>query len=231
MKASPFQRLKALALVAGLFLCLLLPVQARDDSFYLAVYASADMPNGPWLPYGPNMYHISRGWYDFPAFLRVAKSQAGNKPLVIDIECHGLDYLDVLTMPDVKKEPYWDECSMGAFVNMIEASIPSEDLTVIVEACYSGYVFQTTLNHNNLRKYGVIMEDCDHLPTFPIYGIGEITPGISNLVFRQWYGKFGDKCIDLRTLINKPVRPRDLKHSSKETKHVEDLWDESRNHY
>lgn len=201
--------------ILSLFLCLFFLsafIPADAESPYLAVFANPGTKECiEWGKFKPDLFVTSGDWEDLDNFLKLAKRNAGNRPLVIDIECHGSPVSGCLYLQYSSfGESISDGCSMGYLVKHIDSYFHNKkNLTVCLEACYSAVVASRTLvNKMYLESDEFHVDSFNAIPTFPIYGIGQ-TANYNNLIYMQFKYGVHYSFHDLREymLIKEEVKP------------------------
>lgn len=205
---------KLLALVTS-FILSTAPVQVEDKE-YVAVFGSKrlstfEQPLGVkhnlWDEYYPTDYILySEEFEDLDVFLATVRRNAGNRPIVIDIECHG-DPMDGLLHLESHEDGSDDAASMGYLVKKIDHYLGDKDVTVTLEACFSRFIMESSLDpaievETPLFHIAKFNKPID----FPIYGIGLI-PNYNNFIYAQYEAGIDFRIEDLRRYRHKPVEP------------------------
>lgn len=200
-------------LVGLLALCLLLGrgVGADNEKSYLAVFCNPDFEK-EWSFIHPDYLCTAFNWAQLDDFLQSTKRNAHGRPIEIDFDCHGAPGGLYLKYPSQYHGDHYEThlASMGYICNHIDKYFNSKKITVIIEACYSGRVYQETIRNNagvtdvpdSLTE--ITTERCieDHLgiPQYPIYGVGLNIPGIDNFVYLEYITKIRPYFMDLREI-------------------------------
>ena len=190
--------------VWGLLLCLFLfflPAYAEPEPF-LAVYSSPDFDETDWHKYHPNIHYKNPSWRAFDEFLAQVAKEAGDRPITLDIQCHGdaenTGYF--LKFGERNGHPVYKECTAGYLFNHIEKYLGKKKLTVCCEACYGAGVYKKTIRGNKPASVASdrLVENCDHVPPFPIFGMIETISSYNNFIFLQYYHHIRAVFVDYR---------------------------------
>lgn len=188
-------------ILLAFFLFLLLsisPAEAKER--FLAVFCNPGW-EGAWTKHDPDLVYTPTTWAEFDVFLDILdKSAAPDQEIDIDLAIHGKDYLYIQTKTSLSK------ASMGFVVNHIESKFKKGRVRCFCEACYSPYVYITTIRNNNLNVKSSVdkMENANHVPSFPIYGLENNTTGFVGLIYLQNKYKVFYSFQDLRLLELEP---------------------------
>ena len=184
-----------LALLASLLF--LLPAGAQSKEPFLSVYANPQ-PGYEiyWEQEKEGFVFIADTWDSFPDYLKMTKSLAQGRKVILNISVHGgengllyLSYPLYVQLPwgEVAQLNITKECSMGYIVNEINKVFsPGEIQELDLEACFAGYVYTKSIRNNKELKHegGNVIEDCKIYPQFPIYGVPQ-TFGLGNILHLQ----------------------------------------------
>jgi hypothetical protein len=122
------------------FLLLVTPMGAAEgEKPYLAVFCNPGMSH-EWFKFHPDNLVVAFNWDGFDCFLKRTKEEAGERPIEIDIDCHGSDRA-VIQYKTVQGLVTY-EASMGFICNHIE-NIVGPNCIVLCEFCYPGYVYKS----------------------------------------------------------------------------------------
>jgi len=201
-----------------LFLSLLLSVLLflpawgfREQKPYLAVFCNPGYEIF-WPSLNVDCLYLAMDWEHFDDFLRKVKKEAGGRPIELDIECHG-DKALLLQYPDARTgEMVTKSTTMGYVINHIERYLGRERVTLIMECCYAGSVYKTTIRQN---KEG---ENCNHIPQFPVYGNSFNHMNLNNLVYIQYKTRCHRYFEDLRAFELK-AGPKDMDRNENSEDH------------
>jgi len=170
-----------------------LPGYTRETKPYLAVFCNPGAEE-VWYGFNPDLIVIAKDWGEFDKFLLTARKEAHGRPIEMDITVHGDEHL-MLVYDDIRtRQQVVKSTTMGFIVNHIERILSKQDVTLILEACYSGHVYKSTIRGNDLG----MGENCNHVPKFPIYGGSYNHPNINNLIYIQYKTKIHRFFEDLR---------------------------------
>lgn len=150
---------------------------------FLAVWCTPGF-EAAWPSYSPDYLYVAHEWEKFDDFLKDVRRKAGNRPIDLDIEAHGLqylslDYLDWATGKMVSKQ-----ATMGYVLNHIEKHLKGKKFTLYIESCYGGNVYKGTIR-NNVKVPGVMVEDHPKVPTYPVWGGTFEHINVANMVYIQ----------------------------------------------
>lgn len=164
-------------------------------------------------------------WSDLDDHLAKIKALAGNRPIILEMQVHGDDYLII---DESVKLPGGEihlarKASMGFLVNHIEKNLPIDRLTVIMDTCFAPSVYKNTIRNNNYQ-FGTFTENCYHVPTFPIYGINQNIISWNNVVFLQYLFGVPANFTDLRKYEQAPTGTKNTNSNSKECKTLLTIW-------
>jgi len=185
--------LLSLALVVGL-------CSPTDAKNVIAVFADPGLARG-WTEQDKSyvdVFYVAQKWDNFDSFLKM--TQAIVKPgdgLIIELNVHGGQdclYLDYYMS---KKFKYSSRASEGFIVNHIEkVFLKQEKLIILQDSCFAGNVYKDSIRNCPKELPGderIIsmrqddrIEDCDHIPFFPIFGSGSGTYTWSHMIFKQF---------------------------------------------
>jgi hypothetical protein len=179
-------------ILVALCLALVQPVYSKSSDEYLAVFSTRDfnVVADDWDQYEPNVYKSTTRWDEFEPFLKQVREETkkGQKVL-LDLQTHGSEKFAICKRQGGSIDPRdWDERTAGWVFGKIDKYLGDRDLTVLMEACFGGYVYNTTIHQDGY----------DHIPTYPIYGNIDTCRGWNNCVFLQYYHHFKVTMVDLR---------------------------------
>lgn len=165
-------------------------------------------------------------WSDLDKHLQKIKELAGDRTILLEMQVHGDDYLVIdesKIFPKVGTIYLARNASMGYLVNHIEKYLDSNKLVVIMDTCFAPSVYKNTIR-NNKYEFGSFIEDCYHVPRFPIYGIDENIISWNNVVFLQYYMDTPAKMVDLRKYEYADTGPKDKNSKSKDCVDLYNIW-------
>jgi hypothetical protein len=177
-----------LALVSQLFFALL-PSAAQGKTFLAVFNNPGEDFQQEWVGKPVNYLQIGYSWRDLDSFLsEVAQRADASDNVVIDIDCHGSDGGLWLQYEDPTKNKWISRgCSVGYVVNEIDKYLSDKNVTLLLEACYSGRAYRKTIRKNEpWFRGGYIPADHIGVPRFPIYGIGSSTVNFGNYIYLQY---------------------------------------------
>lgn len=207
---------KFLSFLAVLLLFIGYPC-AADTKPYIAVFCNPGF-EWEWKKEKIDLLFTAESWDEFDTFLKAVKRFAGNRPIILDLDCHGYDFLALNYLK--KHQEILEEASEGFLVNHIEKYLDTSNLIVFEEACYSGVVYKNSIRNNDQLIKDVEpqkTENCEHIPKFPIIGIGAASPNRGNLVYLQWKTHQFVFWQDLRIYEIQEVGPKDTSANSYKT--------------
>lgn len=195
---------------------------------HLVVFCNPGFVN-EWERLSPDFLLVPKDWRDLDTFLKVVKDQ-GWDHIDIDIDCHGNDYLWLI---DEDGNEYI--ASMGFIVNHIEKYLVGKDIKVFCEACFAGKVYKTSIRGNKIERFPVIreflkrergnkIEDCNHIPKFPIYGIRSNTTNIGNSIYLQYRSDCNLYMEDLRDFEKKKLLGEGLIQKDYDELTLDQIW-------
>lgn len=152
---------------------------------FVAVFCSQEF-EWVWVEkHQPDKLEVAdEGWSEFEKFCKDVKKEANGRPIVIDLMVHGNDSGLAVTVP-----PFAQVTSMGYVVNTIEKNVGTKNITVLLEACFSGSAYYYTIRNQDRAKP---LLNHAGVPAFPIYGVGSGFSNYGNTVYLQWlYGSQG----------------------------------------
>lgn len=207
-----------------LSLLLLIPSVGAIDTNreFIAVFCN-DTLEKPWYKQNPDLLYLAKSWSNLDDFLLLVREQAKNRPILIDIDCHGEDG-GLYIQYDLDKDEFFTErASVGFVLNRIESYIRKDKLTVLFEACYAGRAYKNTLKNNKfITLYGDNYRG--DRPSYPVYGIGSSYKNISNFIFLQYKYKVRPYFVDLRRYQLESLGAKDTNKDSKDHTLITYLW-------
>lgn len=162
---------------------------------FVAVFVTPEFEmlwHSEWSPamahHEPNkIFAAKHGWTDFDKFCKDTVKEAKGRPIVLDLDVHGEDHGLAVKLGKPDEAHTWSITTVGYVMHTIEEDIGSDNLTVLLEACYSGNAYYYTI-----RGSSNPVLNCEDIPPFPVYGVGS---GFSNwgaTVYLQYvYGSEG----------------------------------------
>lgn len=194
-----------------LVFCVSLPLVSESTEVkqpFLAVFAQPGVRNlNDWNKFHPDLFVTAESWDQFDGFCKEVKRKAGNRPILLDIECHGSPASGMLVIEyEAFKRTFDDVASLGFVVNRINKNLKGSNLTVLLEACNSAVVVQRTLKTNKMlvSSETLHVENSTDPIKFPIYGIGRPS-NYNNLIFLQYHYGVRVRFVDLREYIDKEL--------------------------
>lgn len=152
------------------------PVSSGEQTF-IAGYCNpgANKLTG-WKEVKPNFIRTATDWEPFEAFLLEVKKKAGNRPIILDIDCHGdpLTGMAALQVMAYGNIDCTDEASIGYILNTIEKVFGKhpKHLQVTLELCHAQYCYNKSLKmKSTLETEDFHIQPYDHVPSYPVYGI------------------------------------------------------------
>lgn len=219
--------MKKILVSIALSLCLLVPAFSNNTTIvsnepYVAVFASSDFPKSDWdEPYTPDKILYAKDWCELELFLMSVKNHASGRPILLDLQVHGLERL---ALKDEKLKEGYSEADFGYVVEEISKILGEDNIIVICEACFSGYVYKNTIRDNPDRKGSHTHSgDFNRIPAFPIYGVGDRIESVNNIQYMQYYHKVFYRFMDLREYEWEPLGLRDFTGDSQEFRVLREL--------
>lgn len=181
-------------------------VGLASDRTYLIVVDNVCQDKNNWVDdYKPSYYAKVFYWTELDAVLEKAAKRAEDRPIVLDMGCHGIrDGYLCLSGPNDEGATL---ASVGYFLNRVEDKLRGKNLKCItLDACFSRICFEKSYTvkreYQNLTCY--IESYHGTYPAYPIYGIGK-SSSYNNLVFMQYIKNRRIFFEDLRNYIGHPV--------------------------
>lgn len=197
MLTCGYAAMKNLAIVIALVISIVTPVQAGVVTKpYVAIICSEDLRSN-WFSVGHfKCDYISTlyEWDNLDDQLRIIEKKAGTRPIYLDMFVHGYDALAVRSY--VKKTR--DIASMGYAVNHIARVFNGHPFVLTFESCYAGKTYHDSIRGARITDFGANVEDCELMPTFPIYGAGPNFSTIGPIMYLQYTRGFRRWWQDLR---------------------------------
>lgn len=183
-----------------------------------------------WVHLKPDYIQVAYDWDNFDSFLDDVAKKAGNRPIDLDIDVHGLEHL-TLQYVDYRTEQWVSKrATFGYLINHIEKHLRGRNVTLLVESCYGGHVYKHTIR-NNKPEPGVKVEDCNHVPSFPVYGGTYGHMGMGNLVYLQYVSGFRYAFNDLRRWEKDPCESIDSDEESPFHQELVQVWNFFKKYY
>lgn len=182
-----------LAFFLSILLLTISPAQSEEKQPFLAVFAvCGDMDahriiHYDWDRFKPDLLVESNRWTTLAGFIQAIKKQAKDRPVVIDIDCHGSTYGYLATSKSAE-----DECDIGYLLNKIE-TLPNKKV-VCLEACYASICYSKGMASQRDEEYKSFHFESykGAGPDYPIYGElvgGKSIINFNNLTYLQY--RFG----------------------------------------
>jgi hypothetical protein len=188
------------------------------SSKFLAVIANpGSMKLSGWRRIRPDFVRSIDDWQTLEPILQEVRRQAGNREVILDIDCHGSPDSGLMALSyKAYNKDFSNFASVGYVVNKIyKAFGRSSKLTVLLEICHPQFCYNRTLK----TKIDLDSEDC-HVQSFikdvpwPIYGISnphkdhtKSPANWNNSVLMSVATNHTQYIQDLRKDYGKPVRP------------------------
>lgn len=189
---------------------------SADQDKYLAVFCTTASDKETtetcihdWDRFDPDKLVLAKEWSQLEPFLDLVAKEAGNKPIILDIECHGNDSSGLLST-DIDGS---DIASLGWLLKKIDSKLHGKDLTMVLEACYPSQCMERSLKVlRHLEYKNIHLDSFDDPITFPIYSnLGNVN--YNNLVYLQYHFNVRLYFQDLRDKAGQLPEPAD--HSKK----------------
>lgn len=197
-------------LLSFLLLFTQLPANSAEAKPFIAVFANPGTSKiAGWDKVKPSLYYESTDWENLDAFLAMTKKEAGNRPLVIDIECHGDPTTGMLVLGwSAFGESMDDTASMGYVVSAIDKQFhKKKNLQVCFEACFSQICMEKTLiNGAEIEHEDYHVKSFKDKILFPCYGIGTMA-NWNNTVILEFLTGVRPYFVDLRDFIGQHHEP------------------------
>jgi hypothetical protein len=206
-------------------------VGSKSEMPYLAVYQQPGF-NFEWKKYDPDLFFTGADWRDFSTFLYVVKKKAGNRPIIIDVDCHGFDNL-AMQYKDIADNEENHQASLGYICNEIDRqNLNEKKLTLILEACFAGRVYKKSMRGADPHLNAVLnlnigdkWENYNKIPKYPILGMDAQHFNVCNFSYLQYRYNFRPYLKDLRMYEDIQELPEpDLNHFSPEVATIKSLW-------
>lgn len=199
-----------LSLLVVFFVTATPPAAPECEKEFLAVFT---MPgtNGDWDKYHPDLYFVATAWKDLDNFLYLVKKQAHGRKIVIDVDSHGSPDTKLLYLQYV--DPHgnlWSsQTTTGYIINRIDASLGKENKVLILEACFAGNCYKSTMRGNKTStKEADKIFNHPGVPKFPVYGVSNIA-NYNNTCFLQYKYHVNVSIEDLRKYETTLLAPPD----------------------
>lgn len=209
---------RLLAFLTLLLLLAITPVASEEPKPFLGVFCTIPgfdpsnlkkLEREDWVKFHPDLFVESTKFTKFADFINQVVEKSGDRPIIIDITCHGgtSGLLSTTISGD-------DICSVGYLLNRIERGLNGRKVTVIGEFCFPSIcVSKSTyvLKEIELKNYHIESYHKQAID-FPFYG--ETTSvNYNNLVFLQYYYNMPIFLHDLRTYIGINQEPDESKQT------------------
>ncbi len=187
-----------------IFLFCQFPAQADSQQIdpFLAVYCNPGFEKC-WANEDPDYIQTAGNWNDFKLFITQVKRLSGKRPVIIDIDCHGSDdgYLAIVQEVNRGSEdlPVVYLATEGYVLNQIDRLGKNKVVCVCQEACFAGVVYKRSIrNTPEVHIAGSIWENHEGVPTYPVYGVDNVSNWNNSVYVQYMYGDRVD-FHDLRT--------------------------------
>lgn len=228
-----------------LILALLSPqgmTQKTDQTPFMAVIVSRNLK---WMLYENPQYKFDfvaapQTWDEIPKILQKIKSQAGDRPILLDFFVHGneqgLHLVEVTGNIFLGVIEYHDRATFGWVLGTVERELSGSRIALLFESCFSGRAYKKTIRgagfyspYDNVGDYLVV-------PGFPIYGAGDSFSCVGPIMYLQWQYQFQKYWVDLRDYdplgkdrkllpIEKDIVTIDGEEYSATTLDIKKIWD------
>lgn len=219
----------------ALFLCLflLLPGAGAESTYLkekkpiLAVFCNPDaVLINTWAHYKPDVFTVAFSWDQLDPFLKETKQRAAGRPIELDFEVHGEEYLSISYRNNITSRYEVKHATMGYVLNHVEKILGKKNVTVLFESCYAGYVYKKSIRGNIINPFlDIKAEDHKGIPSYPVYGGTYDHMNVNNFVFLQYRTNTRAYFCDLRYYEDHGGGAKDRNDNSEVHKNISLLWD------
>lgn len=170
-------RFLSLTIICLLLWIIAVKVESKEQRpYFVAVFGTPGIDKlMGWDKVKPDKMTITGEWEAFDKFLIETRKEAKGRPILLDIECHGIADTGMLELEYscFQGKEHTDDASVGYVVGKIDKYLGNTNVEVCLEACYSQICIQ-----RSLKSKAFIESDDFHVSSFdkpikfPIWGIG-----------------------------------------------------------